>query len=230
MALSTSKNTTTNAEMAKDFYYPTSKKALIIFTRNPQLGKVKTRLAKTVGDESALKIYKFLLNHTVEITKNLQVDKFVFYSETIVKNDIWNKDIFKKKLQSGDHLGEKMKNAFAEIFSSGYEKAIIIGSDMYDLSQNDLENAFDTLNKSNTVIGPATDGGYYLLGMKSLISEIFQNKNWGTSTVLSDTLANLKDENYVLLDKRNDIDYFEDVKEIDAFQHLLPPYLDKNFL
>ncbi len=230
MGLLSSKDTSGDNEMAFDFHFPTSKKALIIFTRNPELGKVKTRLAKTVGDESALKIYKFLLNHTIEITEKLNVDKYVFYSENIYRDDIWNPDIFRKKLQNGDDLGEKMNNAFTEIFGMGYEKALIIGSDIFDLNKKDLDNAFDELQENSFVIGPATDGGYYLLGMKKLNSEIFQNKKWGTNTVLEDTINDLKNKKYILLEERNDIDYYEDIKEVDAFQKFLPPYLDKNFL
>ncbi len=230
MGLLSSKDTDGDNEMAFDFHFPTSKKALIIFTRNPELGKVKTRLAKSVGDESALKIYKFLLKHTVEITENLNVDKYVFYTEKIYRDDLWNPDIFRKKLQNGKDLGERMQNAFSEIFGMGYEKAIIIGSDMFDLSKEDLEKAFDSLQETPYVLGPATDGGYYLLGMKELNQEIFGNKNWGSSTVLEATLNDLKGEKYVLLDERNDVDYYEDVKNIDAFQEFLPPYLDNNFL
>ncbi|MCB0464969.1 MAG: TIGR04282 family arsenosugar biosynthesis glycosyltransferase [Aequorivita sp.] len=230
MALLTSNNLAGDNEMAFDFHFPTSKKALIIFTRNPELGKVKTRLAKSVGDESALKIYKFLLKHTIEITENLNVDKYVFYSETIYRDDLWSPDIFRKKLQSGSDLGEKMKNAFDEILGMGYEKTIIIGSDMFDLSKKDLETAFDLLQTNNFVIGPATDGGYYLLGMKEVKAEIFQNKDWGTSTVLEETLKNLKNKKFVLLEERNDIDFYEDIKDIDAFQKFLPPNFDKNFL
>lgn len=230
MGLLSSKDTSGDNETAFDFHFPTSKKALIIFTRNPELGKVKTRLAKSVGDESALKIYKFLLKHTVEITEKLNVDKYVFYSENIHRDDIWNPDIFRKKLQTGNDLGERMNNAFSEIFGMGYEKAIIIGSDMFDLNQKDLETAFVGLETTPFVIGSATDGGYYLLGMKKLNSEIFQNKDWGTSTVLEATLKDLKEEKYVLLEERNDIDYYEDVKDLDVFQQFLPPYLDKNFL
>jgi len=216
--------------MARDFYFPTSKKALIIFTRNPELGKVKTRLAKSVGDESALEIYKFLLKHTVAITKNLNVDKYVFYSENIHREDIWDPEIFRKKLQTGTDLGEKMQNAFSELFEMGYEKVLIVGSDIFELDQSDIENAFEVLQTTETVIGPATDGGYYLLGMKELNAAIFQNKNWGTATVLEETLADLRQKKYVLLEERNDVDYYQDIKEIDAFQQFLPPYLDKNFL
>jgi len=230
MGLLSSKDTSGDTEMAFDFHFPTSKKALLIFTRNPELGKVKTRLAKTVGDESALKIYKFLLKHTVEITEKLNVDKYVFYSEYIHRADIWNPDIFRKKLQKGADLGERMKNAFSEIFGMGYEKIIIIGSDMFDLNKNDLETAFSALEKTSFVIGPATDGGYYLLGMKEMKENIFQNKEWGTSSVLDATLKELKEEKHVLLEARNDIDYYEDIKNIEVFQKFLPPYLNNDFL
>lgn len=228
MALLPNKNTDSDTEMATDYHFPTSKNALIIFTRNPELGKVKTRLAKTVGDESALNIYKFLLNHTVQITKYLDVDKYVFYSEKIHRNDIWDLDIFRKKLQSSGDLGEKMKNAFLEILRMGYENAVIIGSDMVDLNRKDLEAAFDALQNSQTVIGPATDGGYYLLGMKKLNDQIFQDKEWGTSSVLRDTLNDLEGEKLVILEERNDVDHYEDIKNVDAFQQFLPTYLENN--
>jgi len=198
-----------------------TKKALIIFTRNPELGKCKTRLAKTVGNESALAIYKFLLDHTVSITKNLSVDKFVYYSNEITENDIWDSTIYNKQVQTGNDLGEKMNNAFSEVFQKGYTHAIVIGSDMYDLSQTDLETAFQAFNENNYVIGPAEDGGYYLIGMKTATPQLFKNKNWGTGTVLADTLKDLEKLNYNLLDERNDVDYYEDIKDIEAFKPML---------
>lgn len=228
MGLLSKKDTDGDNEMAFDFHFPTSKKALIIFTRNPELGKVKTRLVKSVGDESALKIYEFLLKHTVEITEKLNVDKYVFYSENIHRDDIWNPDIFRKKMQSGNDLGQRMQNAFSEIFGMGYEKVLIVGSDIYELQQKDIENAYEALQTSPFIIGPAKDGGYYLLGMKELNSEIFQNKNWGTNRVLEDTLNDLKNKQYILLEEMNDVDYFEDIKNVDAFQQFLPPSLNSN--
>lgn len=228
MALLSSKETDSDNEMASDFYFPTSKKALLIFTRNPELGKVKTRLAKIVGDETALNIYKFLLNHTVAITKNLNVDKYVFYSEDIHRNDIWDTSIFRKKLQTGHDLGERMKNAFSEIFAMGYEKAVIIGSDMFDMDLNNLTQAFEVLQTEDYVLGPATDGGYYLLGMKKPNAEIFQNKAWGSNTVLKSTLEDLKNENYILLPEKNDIDTYEDIKNVEVFHQFLSPDLHKN--
>ena len=215
----------TKTDFEVDFHFPTSDKALLIFTRNPELGKCKTRLAATVGDEAALHIYKFLLRHTAEITENIKVDKFVYYSEGIHKEDIWDDNRYTKRVQRGEDLGARMENAFAEAYSSGYRSAVIIGSDLYDLTQADIEDAFKKLNEHDAVIGPAKDGGYYLLGMKSLKPELFANKNWGTATVLKDTLNDLKEESVAQLQPRNDVDYYEDIKDVEAFKKYLPKTL-----
>src|SRR5690606_22625871 len=114
-------------------------------------------------------------------------------------------------------LGERMANAFIDGFTAGYEKIIIIGSDMYDLNENDLLEAFKILDQHDYVIGPAIDGGYYLLGMKCLNPVLFENKSWGTDTVLKATLEDLKGKNYGVLAPKNDIDHFEDIKDIEIF-------------
>ncbi|NKI31671.1 TIGR04282 family arsenosugar biosynthesis glycosyltransferase [Croceivirga thetidis] len=196
----------------------TTENLLLIFTRNPELGRCKTRLAAAVGKETALEIYKFLLEHTVKISRELDVEKEVYYSEEIWENDIWDNDIYSKKLQTGIDLGERMANAFKAGFKAGYKKIIIIGSDMYDLSQVDLQGAFETLEKADFVVGPAIDGGYYLLGMKTFKEDLFIDKAWGTGNVLKDTLKNLEEERFELLAERNDVDYFEDIKDVPAFQ------------
>ncbi|WP_318345957.1 TIGR04282 family arsenosugar biosynthesis glycosyltransferase [Flagellimonas baculiformis] len=194
---------------------------LLILTRNPELGKCKTRLAAKVGDRTALEIYQFLLQHTVSFTKHLKMEKWVYYSEEIWEDDIWDSERYQKKLQIGKGLGERMQNAFKDGFRAGFEKIIIIGSDMYHLEQADLEEAFAKLNEHDYVVGPAEDGGYYLLGMKSLNQTLFQDKKWGTDTVLADTLHDLKAENVALLDERNDVDHYEDIKDIKAFAPFL---------
>lgn len=221
MALLANKNTDGEENIITDFHFPTSKKALLIFTRNPELGKCKTRLAATIGDEKALAVYVFLLKHTVEITKPLAVDKFVFYSEDIQKEDLWDSEVFRKKTQTGDDLGLRMEHAFAEMFQAGYEKVIIIGSDMYDLSEADINTAFEALHQNDFVLGPAEDGGYYLLGMKQPNAAIFRNKTWGSNTVLKDTLNDLQNETVALLALRNDIDYYEDIKDIAIFKQFI---------
>jgi hypothetical protein len=208
-------------EKVIDFTLASSNNLLLIFTRNPELGKGKRRLAATVGDESALNIYQFLLNHTVKITSNLYAEKLVYYSEEIWENDIWDNKRFGKKLQIGIDLGARMANAFQEGFQNEFQKIIVIGSDMFDLSQEDIEQAFKALEKNDFVVGPAEDGGYYLLGMKNYMPELFKNKKWGTDTVLKETLTNLKDRKTALLETRNDVDYYEDIKDIEAFQPFL---------
>ncbi|PJC07249.1 MAG: glycosyltransferase [Flavobacteriaceae bacterium CG_4_9_14_0_8_um_filter_34_30] len=221
MAISTKKDTDGDNEILTDFYFPTSKKALIIFTRNPELGKCKTRLAKIIGDANALNIYKILLMHTVKITKKLKADKFVFYSDTICKEDIWNCEVFRKKVQHGEDLGQRMANAFQEIFKLGYKEIIIIGSDILDLYEEDLQEAFKALETFEYVLGPSEDGGYYLLGMNHFNENLFKNKTWGTDTVLRDTLIDLKNEHLQLLEERNDIDVYDDIKDEPVFQQFL---------
>ncbi len=203
------------------FTLASSKDLLLIFTRNPELGKCKTRLAETVGDKTALDIYEYLLGHTVSITENLNTAKQVWYSDEVWDDDIWDAAFYDKRLQKGPDLGVRMANAFQEGFASGYEKIIIIGSDLFDLKQTDLENAFAQLKENNYVIGPAEDGGYYLLGMKVFKPELFRDKQWGSDTVLEDTLAHLTDDKMAILEERNDVDVYEDIEDNEAFQHFL---------
>jgi rSAM/selenodomain-associated transferase 1 len=190
------------------------KNLLLVFTRNPELGKVKTRLAQTVGNQTALDIYKFLLNKTKDIASKVSADKAIYYSVKIKENDIWDAGIFKKHSQIGEDLGIRMLHAFKNGFDAGYEKVMIIGSDLYDLSSEDIEKAFTALATNDLVIGPAEDGGYYLLGMKSLHTTIFKNKDWSTETVRKDTLEDLKDKKVKLLEFKNDIDRYEDILAI----------------
>lgn len=193
----------------------------MIFTRPPVLGKVKTRLAADIGDEAALKIYNFLLEHTVSVTRELDVVKQVYYSEKIIPNDIWNNDVYEKKLQSGNDLGERMQNAFKDGFSNGFKNIIIIGSDLFDLCREDLEKAFCLLQDCDFVIGPAEDGGYYLLGMKRMLPQLFQHKKWGTPAVFQETVKDLREENVAYLEYRNDVDIYDDIKGKKEFQQFL---------
>ncbi len=198
-----------------------TKNLLIVFTRNPVLGECKTRLAATVGDQVALDIYKLLLSHTYKITKELQVHKQIYYSNEIWEDDIWDSSIFDKHLQQGLDLGERMANAFRNGFEDGFENIIIIGSDIYDLTASDLEEAFKALEQNEFVIGPAEDGGYYLLGMKRFTEAVFKHKNWGKEEVFKDTMEDLINRQVVLLRPKNDIDVYDDVKDIEAFQPFL---------
>ncbi|WP_152287056.1 TIGR04282 family arsenosugar biosynthesis glycosyltransferase [Flavicella marina] len=190
-----------------------NKNLLIIFTRNPELGKVKSRLAKSIGNEKALQIYKELLAHTRKISEHLDADKHLYYTNEISNSDAWDASIYEKKIQVTGDLGIKMGNAFESAFLLGYEKVIIIGSDIYDLTQSHIEYAFSCLDKTDTVIGPALDGGYYLLGLKMYIPSVFKNKNWGSDSVLKDTVEDLDTKFSIsFLETLNDIDVISDIK------------------
>ena len=186
---------------------------LIIFVKNPVLGKVKTRLADALGEANALLIYQKLLQHTCLVTTNIFLDKYVFYMEYINRNDLWKNELYEKELQAGNDLGERMKNAFELLFKKGYKEVVIIGSDCYELTEEIIMNAFDQLRQKNVVIGPAKDGGYYLLGMNVFIPQLFTGKSWSTNKVFQETLAEIKSSNYSLhrLPVLNDVDTPADV-------------------
>ncbi len=192
---------------------------LIIFVKNLELGKVKTRLAKSIGDEQALNVYHKLLLYTKEVVKNLNADKAVYYSEHIDNNDLWDNMLFRKHLQQGEDLGEKMQNAFADAFAQGKQRVIIIGSDCLELETYMIKEAFAVLDNNDVVLGPAKDGGYYLIGMTKFLPTLFEGKNWSTDDLLMDTILDLKKMNakYYLLKTLNDIDTIEDLKALDKF-------------
>lgn len=188
--------------------------ALIIFVRKPELGKVKTRLAKTIGAEKALQVYQLLLEHTLQITLPLACKKYVFYADEIPESDLWNKPDYIKKAQSDNDLGERMANAFAQLFDLGYQQVLIIGSDCYQLKTATIQQAINELATSEVVIGPTFDGGYYLLGMKKLVPKLFINKTWSTNQVANQTLADLQQLKiaYHLLEKLHDVDEAADLE------------------
>ena len=185
--------------------------ALMIFVKNAELGKVKTRLASTVGDEQALKIYLALLDHTRKIAESLPVDRLLFYSRFIDREDKWPADKFQKHIQSGDDLGERMVDAFQRALVT-YRKVIIVGSDCAGLSTEIVEQAFSLLEHHDFVVGPAIDGGYYLLGMKQLSPSLFREIEWSTEKVYTRTVERIEalEASYGVLPALSDIDRAED--------------------
>ncbi|GLR16847.1 TIGR04282 family arsenosugar biosynthesis glycosyltransferase [Portibacter lacus] len=183
----------------------------MIFTKNPILGTAKTRIGKVKGDETALKVYLRLLTYTRDITKSLSAKKIVFFNKSIEKEGIWDDHIYSKSMQVDGNLGDKMGSAFTDELKVS-DRVIIIGSDCATLTQADIEDAFKTLDTHDTVIGPAEDGGYYLLGMKSNHNFIFEDMPWSQENLLEETLAKLSSKglSYALLPVKSDIDYWED--------------------
>jgi len=192
-----------------------SSTALVIFVRNPVLGQVKTRLAKDIGDKRALAIYLQLLDHTLEITRSLSFRKFIYYADEVSDYDLWSVPGYTKRKQNGNDLGERMLNSFKELFDQGFTRIVIIGSDCLQLKTKTLEQAVSLLESNAAVLGPASDGGYYLLGLTKLYPDLFVNKPWSTDQVFTKTIDDFNNQgiSYALLEELSDIDNITDLDE-----------------
>ncbi|TBN05417.1 glycosyltransferase [Hyunsoonleella flava] len=187
-----------------------SKELVIVFVKNIKLGKVKTRLAKTIGDLGAFEVYKELVEITEKATAKVEADKRIYFSDVII-DEKWKG--FDKYVQEGSDLGIRMKNAFTKGFEDGYERIVLIGSDLPDINASHIKNGLKALETSQTVFGPAVDGGYYLIGLSKIHDCVFDNKPWSQSNLLQITVQELKSKNinYSILETLNDIDTFEDL-------------------
>jgi rSAM/selenodomain-associated transferase 1 len=184
---------------------------IIIFIKNPELGKAKTRLASTLGPERALGIYIALLGHTRQVVSSVPARRLLYYSSFIDTQDEWSDRDFEKHLQIEGGLGEKMATAFQQAFETE-TPVLIVGSDCAQLTPDILLSAIDKLKTHDVVLGPAEDGGYYLLGMNRFLPELFQDIAWSTEQVFPQTLAIIEKlgASYGLLPTLSDIDYEED--------------------
>jgi rSAM/selenodomain-associated transferase 1 len=191
-------------------------KAIITFVKNPVPGTVKTRLAKTIGNDRALDIYLQLSAYTKRTIKAIDADVVIFYAADIQVNDLWTDDDFQKKLQHGEDLGARMQHAFKTLLTD-YDKVLIVGSDCPQLKEHHLNTAFNSLDETDIVVGPTFDGGYYMIGMKELHRFLFEDIAWSTDAVFPTTLqrifANYK--TVTQLEKLSDVDVEDDLKYID---------------
>lgn len=165
-----------------------SKNLLVVFVKNLIPGSVKTRLAKDIGTDMAMEVYKELVSYTSEITDKVDTLKAVYYSEYVEMWDFFNDEKYTKHLQEGKDLGQKMLNSFYDAFENDHDKMVLIGSDIPDLSKKVINDAFKKLDDNDLVVGPAEDGGYYLIGMKKPHESLFEGMEYGTDRVLSDLL------------------------------------------
>jgi uncharacterized protein len=188
--------------------------AIIVFIRNAELGKVKTRLAAELGAEETLRIYKKLLELTRAAVEPLPYSVYLYYSSFVDTQDSWDPVRFCKGVQQGEDLGARMANAFRAVFAAGHDSALIIGSDCPELDTRKLLYAAGLLDTHDAVVGPARDGGYYLLGLKRFIPEVFENMAWSTNTVFAETLVRLYDKGAraALLPVLRDIDTRADLE------------------
>lgn len=186
--------------------------AIIVFQKNEELGNVKTRLAASIGDIAALEAYKKLIFFTHSILKGSPFKKVLFFSSFIPKDLSHYQNDYSFELQSEGDLGVKMKDAFKRLFDSGYEKLLIVGTDCAELTSEIIEKAFVQLDHKELVIGPADDGGYYLLGMKKFVAGVFDDIPWSTDRVteLTKEYLNKNGLSFSLLPSLSDIDDEED--------------------
>lgn len=193
-------------------------KHLLIFMKNPRRGRVKTRLARDIGNDRSLIVYEFMLRKIIESFAHYDEWKVMIYTDCVIPDNI-QRDLgltgINTEIQQGGTLGEKMLNAFSRAFDKGAESVVIIGTDCITITNDMIRKAFKSLNStsSDIVIGPSLDGGYYLLGLNRLISTIFSDIEWSTDRVYSQTLKKAEELGYshITLDYLNDIDTVYDI-------------------
>ncbi len=200
-----------------------NRKALVIMLKNPVKGKVKTRLAKDTGDEMAFDVYKNLLSHTQKITSEIDADKYIFYSDLVERNDIFDNANYRKYVQCSGDLGVRMDYGFSIPFKNEYKEVVMIGADCYELTSEHINKAFQALQDHDFVIGPANDGGYYLIGMKKWNRWILQNKQWSTEHLFEESKAEIENNNgkLFLLETLTDIDTIEDLNLFPDLKHVI---------
>ena len=194
-----------------------NKELVIVFVKNIKLGKVKTRLAKTIGNQGAFEVYSELVKVTEKATKNLAADVRIYFSDAVIETK-WQDDY--KTVQEGHDLGSRMKNAFKKGFDDGYQRIVLIGSDLPDITEKHINKGLRELKETEVVFGPAEDGGYYLIGLSKSHLFIFDDKPWSQSNLLKETLSELESKNikFATLVTLNDIDTFEDLKASEFYK------------
>jgi rSAM/selenodomain-associated transferase 1 len=190
---------------------------LIIFVKAPRIGEVKTRLAEHIGVEQAQKLYRAMVEDLLDNLAIIDdIDLLIAVWPQDAKSDVqqwlqWEGQI---DSQVPGNLGHKLHRAFEKGFEQGYRHISIIGSDLPELSHSVIKESFHQLHSYPLVLGPAKDGGFYLVGLNSLPEKLFHNINWSTSEVLEKTIENAKNYGfcYFLLPEMNDIDEYEDIQ------------------
>ena len=193
------------------------KEILIIFTRYPEAGKTKTRLIPALGEKGAAKLQKQLTELTLTEAQKLSVDIRVYFSggnEALMRNWLGNNGQYHP--QSEGDLGTRLIAALQETFTEEVEKIVIIGIDCPDLNAELISIAFQKLLATDLVLGKAEDGGYYLIGLRRCIPELFQGIDWGTDVVLQQTVTIAERIGLTIsyLPVLNDIDTPEDLERI----------------
>lgn len=206
------------------------KRAAVVFAREPEVGKVKTRLAQSIGASKACEAYRLMLVYTLEILQSSDAPVIVYLTPES-KTDFLREKSFPKgfhvRKQVEADLGEKMHSMFDDMFAEGHDQVVLVGSDCPALSVGHIQRAFTNLNKYDCVFGPAVDGGYYLVGQSACSRNVFEGISWSTETVMQETRELLARQgwSYGELDKLSDVDYIEDLRLFFASHESIPQTL-----
>ncbi len=194
-------------------------RSLIVFAKLPRAGEVKTRLGQSIGMKEAAEVYKRFAEHAFTLADELQsggVSVYVFYAPGASAEEIrsWVGRPFTFIQQEGATLGERMKSAFERTIQDGFEQTVIIGTDVPELDAPVIHSAFQSLFSSDVILGPSTDGGYYLLGMKPPAKNMFEGIDWSTEYVFQQTIDKVKTLHlsFATLGELADVDTIEDYK------------------
>ncbi|MCK4753412.1 MAG: TIGR04282 family arsenosugar biosynthesis glycosyltransferase [Planctomycetes bacterium] len=194
---------------------------VIFFVKYPTAGRVKTRLAEQVGEKEATRIYESFVVDLLATLRNLNVRSIrIFFNPPEAREQFcqWLGEEHFYVQQEGSDLGEKMKNAFRFVFAEGFSKAVVIGSDSPDLPEDFLKQGFKALDDCDAVIGPANDGGYYLIGFSKggFLSEAFKGVEWGGGDVFERSVGILQEHgrNARFLPRWYDVDTLEDLEAL----------------
>lgn len=195
-----------------------SKNCVLFFVKYPMAGRVKTRLAEQIGQDAATGLYRSFVADIIATLKSLDANIKIVFAPPNSKDQLqqWLGKKYSYIPQAGQDLGQRMKNAFFQAFSEGFRDVIVIGSDSPDLPKEYLELAFTALDKSDVVVGPSSDGGYYLIGFTrdTFLPEAFERISWGSNKVLEQTTNILKrySQSLYLLPQWHDVDTLPDLK------------------
>ena len=191
---------------------------LIIFLKYPQAGKVKTRLAKEIGRQNAAGLYRVFVEVVLKRTKDKNFKRLIFYAPRDkgreIKKWLGNNEL-EFHPQKGKDLGERLCNAFQFAFNQpSIRKVVAIGTDSPLIDRKVVTTAFNSLETKQCVLGPAIDGGYYLIGLSSFSGHVFKGIHWGTKKVLSQTIRGLRESkiNHRFLKVSCDIDTHDDLR------------------
>lgn len=188
-----------------------------MFAKHWQPGKVKTRLADKIGHENASKVYLAFVEHLTRRLVACGDNRSIVYSPAESKNEFAKQfsDDWQLLAQSEGNLGQRMANFFAEGLQTN-SKVILIGSDTPDINPERIQEAIDTLDQKDVVLGPCQDGGYYLIGMRKMVPEVFNGIPWSTGKVLENTVRILEEQQieFGLLATMQDVDELPNLKRL----------------